>query len=241
MKLNCDLGESFGTWQMGNDAAIMPYIHQANIACGMHAGDPFIMQQTVALAIEHNVEIGAHPSYPDLQGFGRRSIKMAPQELIACIIYQLGALQGICQAQGSQLCYVKPHGALYNDMMYQPDIFDIVCQAISQFDTSLPLVIQAIPDTSVFDQNAKNYGLTLRYEAFADRNYLDNGLLVPRSESNAVITDVQQVATRVTQLRQQGTLSSVNGNTLSLKVDTLCVHGDTENAVSLVKALADVN
>lgn len=239
MKLNCDLGESFGAWQMGNDAAIMPYIDQANIACGMHAGDPLIMQQTVALAIKHNVEIGAHPSYPDLQGFGRRSIQMEPQALQACIQYQLGALNGICLSQNTSVSFVKPHGALYNDMMRSLETFSVVCQAISEFDSALPLVIQALPDTSSFQNIANSFNITLRFEAFADRNYQDSGLLVARSEKNAVIHEPQQVLERLNILKSTGNIVSVNGKALDLVVDTLCVHGDTENALEMVKLIAN--
>ncbi|REL25418.1 5-oxoprolinase subunit PxpA [Thalassotalea euphylliae] len=241
IKLNCDLGESFGQWQMGRDADVMPLIDEANIACGFHAGDPVVMQQTVALAVKHQVSIGAHPSYPDLQGFGRRSMKMAASELIAQLHYQLGALQGICQVNGTQLEFVKPHGALYNDMMRDLALFETLCQALSQFDANLVLVIQALPNTQDWQQIAQQYDLNLRFEAFADRNYQDNGLLVPRTQGNAVLSDPQTIFARVTQLAQTGKLTSVTGKPLSLQVDTICVHSDTDNALAIAKKLASIH
>lgn len=241
IKLNCDLGEGYGQWTMGRDAEIMPLIDQANIACGFHAGDPNVMQQTVVLAAQHGVSIGAHPSYPDLQGFGRRSMVMAAAELIAQLHYQLGALQGICQVQGCQLEYVKPHGALYNDMMRDLAIFDSVCRAISQFNQQLPLVIQALPNSAPWQKIATQYQLTLRFEVFADRHYQDDGLLVPRSKPNAVITDPEQIYARIKQLIATGQLLSVNGKPLTLQADTLCVHSDTDNALAITKRLASIN
>ena len=235
--LNCDLGESFGQWQMGNDTKMMPFIDQANIACGFHGGDPLVMQQTVAMAVKHNVAIGAHPSYPDLQGFGRRSMAIASSELIALIHYQLGALQGICQVNGTTMSYVKPHGALYNDMMRDKEIFTTICQAISQFSTELVLVIQAIPKPAEFQAIADQYQIGLRFEAFADRNYLDSGLLVPRSQPDAVIHSPDEVVARMQTLKQTGALTSINGKPLKLMVHTVCVHSDTQDALTLVKRL----
>ena len=244
MNLNCDLGESFTAWQKGNDTTIMPLIDMANIACGFHAGDALIMSQTVALAKQHNVTIGAHPSYQDLAGFGRRSIKYSNAELIAIIQYQISALQGFCLSQQVALTYVKPHGALYNDMMSDLTIFDIVCQAISQLNNShaknqppLQLLIQALPDVSAFKTVAKKYGITLLFEAFADRNYQDNGLLTPRIEKNAILENVDEIVNRCQQLLNEKTLTSINGKELNMHVDTLCVHGDNQHAVDIVIAL----
>ena len=237
MKLNCDLGESFGAWQKGDDQAIMPLIDLANIACGFHASDPLTMQKTVKLAVKHKVTIGAHPSYPDLVGFGRRSFNYDHHELVAIIQYQLGALQGICANEKSQISYVKPHGALYNDMMANEDIFRSVCQAIAQFDHTLPLMMQALPNTEKYQKIAAEFKLTLWFEAFADRAYQDNGLLVSRSTAGAVIQDAQQVVNRCRTLLQSKQLTSVNGKPLALNVDTLCVHGDNPVAVELVQKL----
>ena len=237
MKLNCDLGESFGSWQMGNDADIMPLIDQANIACGMHAGDPLIMHNTVNLAAQYDTEIGAHPSYPDLQGFGRRSMVMSEEELTAYLHYQIGALNAIASTHKQRVTYVKPHGALYNDMMAKQSLFATVCRAIAALDDKLALVIQAIPDTTPFTQIAAQFGITLRFEAFADRNYLDSGLLVPRSHPSAVIHDTDTVVNRIKALINTGQMTSISGAPLSLKVDTLCVHSDTPSALALVKAI----
>ena len=233
MKLNCDLGEL----QHSNDAQIMSYIDQANIACGFHASDPLTMQNTVKLAVRHNVLIGAHPSYPDKENFGRLSMQFTKAELIAIIHYQVGALQIICQAENSSLCYVKPHGALYNDMMADLKIFDSVCQAISLIKPALPLMMQALPDTKKFRAIAEQWQVELIFEAFADRSYQDNGLLVPRSEKGAVLHDEQEVLERVALLNKKQQLISINGKALEIKVDSLCVHGDNPAALALIEAL----
>ncbi|WP_440876305.1 5-oxoprolinase subunit PxpA [Thalassotalea sp. PLHSN55] len=237
MKLNCDLGESFGTWQKGQDDEIMPLIDQANIACGFHASDPLTMQKTVQLAVKHQVSIGAHPAYPDLVGFGRRTMAIEGQELEAIIIYQIGALQAFCQQQGVQLDYVKPHGALYNDMMKNTDLFQHVCRAIASVSAKLKLMIQALPDTLVFQQIASEHGIALYFEAFADRNYQSDGFLVPRSEPNAVITDKQLVIERCQQLMSTGHILDINNQPLAMQIDSLCVHGDNQQALALVKTI----
>lgn len=237
MQINCDLGEGLGIWSLGQDSEIMPYIHMANIACGFHASDPLTMQKTVSLAVKNKVSIGAHPGYPDLVGFGRRSLAMSTEELIASIHYQVGALEAICQVQGTQVNYIKPHGALYNDMMANEAIFQSVCEAIAYLSTSLTLVVQAVPDTRKLEATAEHYGITLCFEAFADRNYLDNGLLVPRTDKDAVLHDAETIISRSIALKQTGKLLSVNNKPLALKVDTLCVHGDNPKAVLLTKNL----
>ena len=237
MKLNCDLGESFGAWQKGQDSAIMPLIDQANIACGFHASDPLTMQNTVKLAAEHNVAIGAHPAYPDLVGFGRRSMKVSGDELEAIIVYQIGALQAFCQQQQVELTYVKPHGALYNDMMKDTDIFSHVCRAVASVSSDLSLMIQALPKTQAYQEIAKQAGIHLLFEAFADRNYQANGFLVPRSEERAVLENEQQIIDRCKYLLTKGALLDIEGNPLAMQVDTLCVHGDNKQALVLVSAL----
>lgn len=241
MKLNCDLGEGFGTWSKGLDHEIMPLIDLANLACGFHAADPLTMKKTVQLATKHHVTIGAHPSYPDLVGFGRRTMSCSCEELMAIIQYQIGALQAICASEGGKVAYVKPHGALYNDMMVDFNIFETICQAISQLSMALPLIIQAIPKVNEllcpFTKIADNYGITLWFEAFADRQYQDNGLLVPRGQNNAVIEDVEQVIARSQKLLNEQQITSINGLVLPVKVDTLCVHGDNPAAVILVQKL----
>ncbi|GLX87156.1 UPF0271 protein [Thalassotalea loyana] len=237
MKINCDLGESFGSWQMGQDAQLMPYIDMANIACGFHASDPQTMQQTIALAEQHNLSIGAHPSYPDLVGFGRRSMKIAPVELQALLQYQISALQGMAALQGLDVTYVKPHGALYNDMMKNLELFRTICQSVAAFSQNLELVIQALPDNDRFIEIANTFELTLKFEAFADRNYQDNGLLIPRSQPNAVINDLSLIKHRCQELQNTGTIYSVNNKPLKMQIDTLCVHGDHANAIEVARTV----
>jgi len=237
MKLNCDLGE----FTENNDADIMPFIDMANIACGFHGSDAFTIKKTIKLAQQHHVVIGAHPSYPDVENFGRLSINITPDELIADVQYQIGALQALCTAENAKLEYVKPHGALYNDMMKNITIFDSICQAIAQLNQSsekpLSLMIQAITDSTAFEKIANKHHISLYFEAFADRAYLDNGLLVPRSEAGAVLTDNQDVVSRCQALLDQQPLLSINQQPLLCHVDALCVHGDTPNALAMIKAL----
>lgn len=237
MKLNCDLGEKVHD----NDALIMPYIDMANIACGFHASDPLTILNTIKLALTHKVTIGAHPSYNDKDNFGRITVSYSAEELIALIQYQIGAMHAICMSNNAQLSYVKPHGALYNDMMKSAVIFEQVCQAISGVDASLPLLIQALPDTDknfiALKKIASEYNISLLFEAFADREYTDEGLLVSRSEENAVIHDTDKIIARCEQLVRDNQFISINGKALPLTVDSLCVHGDNPAAIKVVKKL----
>lgn len=233
MWLNCDLGESFGSWKMPVEEAVMEVIDQANIACGFHAGDPVTLQQALRLAVAHQVQIGAHPAYPDLQGFGRRSMQLSESELIGCIQYQVSALQGLATLAGGQLTYVKPHGALYNDMMKNTVLRGQVFRAVAQFSNpSLALMIQAHPDHAIFQAEADALGLSLYFEAFADRRYTDEGWLTPRSQSNAVLNHDEAVA-QARQLIEQGTITTEHGQILTCPVDSLCVHGDSPDAVEM--------
>lgn len=236
MKLNCDLGESFGAWQMGLDEQVMPVIDQANIACGFHAGDPMVMQNTLRLAKQHQVSIGAHPSYPDLVGFGRRSIKCSLVELEALLHYQIAALDGMAQIQGLTLEYVKPHGALYNDMMVDNDIRLTMIKAIAGYPKSLALMLQATSQIDNHRQQAKSHGITLLAEAFADRCYDDDGRLLARSRAGAVHNKEKMLA-QVKQLKHNGTITTVSGNILPLNPDSLCVHGDNPEAVKAIKEI----
>lgn len=240
MKLNCDLGEKVHD----NDSVIMPYINMANIACGFHASDPLTISNTIKLALTNKVSIGAHPSYNDRKHFGRISIDYSKEELIAIIQYQLGAIQSLCLQEGTTLNYVKPHGALYNDMMKDTTIFEHVCIAVSLFNASqhnltnsLPLVIQALPKTAIFESIAEKYKLTLLFEAFADREYTDEGFLVSRQKKNAVIHDAEKIIQRCRTLLSDNQFDSINGKALTLKVDTLCVHGDNPEAIEISKRL----
>jgi len=244
MKLNCDLGEKVHN----NDALIMPYIDMANIACGFHASDPLTILNTIKLALTHDVSIGGHPSYNDQDNFGRLSISYSQEELIAIIQYQLGAIQTLCIQQNTSLAYVKPHGALYNDMMKNISIFESVCIAISSFNTSpyiatnkeLPLLIQALPNTEIFETIAAKYKLILLFEAFADREYTDEGFLVSRQQKNAVIHDAAKIIQRCKMLLSDNQFTSVNDKVLTLKVDTLCVHGDNPEAIEISQKLSEL-
>lgn len=239
MLLNCDLGESFGPWKMGIDEAIMPFIDSANIACGFHASDPVIMQRTVALACKHGVSIGAHPGYPDLVGFGRRSIKCAPHEIESMVIYQCGALEAMCRANGSQVDYVKPHGALYNDMMKDDDIFMSIVRALNKYNKNLKLMILSTNNNAHYEALAKAYDIELIYEVFADRGYTNEGLLVPRTEVGAVIESKNEIIKRIELLQKEQKLLTASGQKINMQADSICVHGDNQEAVALVKSLRE--
>ncbi len=237
MRLNCDLGE----FKENNDAEIMPYIDMANIACGFHGSDALTIKKTVQLAVKHQVIIGAHPSYPDIENFGRQSMALPSDELIAVIQYQVGALQALCYAENTLVTYVKPHGALYNDMMKNLALFKDICHAIAQLNQRssqpLALMIQALKNTQPFEQIAKEQNITLYFEAFADRAYQDNGLLVPRSEAGAILSSNTAVVERCQKLINKQPLLSINNQPLKFQLDALCVHGDTPNALAMLKAL----
>lgn len=234
MKLNCDLGESFGVWKMGMDEAVMPLIQQANIACGFHASDPVTMNRTVALAAQHQVEIGAHPAYPDLVGFGRRSMKCTDEELQALIWYQVGALDGVAGAHGVQVSYIKPHGALNNDMMRSREQLQVIMEAVAGYGRPLKLMIPVSNDWQQHQRMARDAGVTLILEAFADRAYDRNGQLVARSEAGAVHHDTATIVSQATSLAKQGGLYSVDRQWLELPAESLCVHGDNPESVSAV-------
>lgn len=236
MKLNCDLGESFGSWQMGLDAAVMPYIDMANIACGFHAGDADVMAKTLQLAKQHGVAVGAHPSYPDLQGFGRRSMALSASEIINTMRYQIAALDGMAQSAGVSISYVKPHGALYNDMMANASVFDSVLDAVAGYYRPLKLMILATAEQQHYRDLASAKGVELLFEAFADRRYTDDGKLTPRAEAGAVLHEAEMLA-QVSQLVTQGTVTTASGKALPLSADTLCVHGDNQAAIAQVEKI----
>ena len=232
MKINCDMGESFGLWALGEDAAIMPALDMANIACGMHASDPSVMMKTVALAKDNGVMVGAHPGYNDLQGFGRRDIAMNATDLAALFIYQLGALRGICQSQNTRLSYVKPHGALYNAMMKDDAILETLLGALQRYDVTLPFVVMAVPDYARYQTLADKFGITLWFEAFVDRVYDEEGRLVPRSVPNSSHHTDEAIQHQADQLIDQGCVTTLSGKTIAIRADTLCIHGDGPFAVS---------
>jgi len=237
MKLNCDLGESFGRWHLTDEAQIMPYIDMANIACGFHAGDPLNMIQTLRLARKHQVTAGAHPGYPDLVGFGRRTIPMSSEELRTTLLYQIGALDMLARAEGISLRYVKPHGALYNDMMRDTTIFETVTAALADTRSDLKLMVLSTADNDHYNDIAQKRGIKLLFEFFADRAYTHDGILLPRSEKGAVIHDTATVLSRIRQIVRDGTVTTHDGIRLPLRVDTICVHGDNPEAIALTQAI----
>lgn len=237
--LNCDLGESFGAWKMGLDDQVMPFIDQANVACGFHAGDPIVMKKTLLSAKRHNVVVGAHPSYPDLAGFGRRSMNLPPVEIIAIVEYQIAALAGMANNIDMPIAYVKPHGALYNDMMANGHIRSAVMQAIAESHLPLAFMLQATPDAETHREEAKMFGLELMFEAFADRCYDDNGALLSRSKEGAVHSKEKMLA-QVTQLKNDGSVTTISGHRLELQADSLCVHGDNIDGVNAIEEIRQI-
>ncbi len=237
--LNCDIGESFGAWSMGLDAEVMPYIDCANIACGFHAGDPGSMRKTVALALEHNVRIGAHPAYPDLVGFGRRSMACSGQEVIDMLHYQIGALAGVARAQGGRVEYVKPHGALYNDMMSDAQLLRAVFQAVASYGDGLRLMLMGRADNSLAHSLAAEFDVPLWFEAFSDRAYDGNGNLVSRRLPGAVHHEPERIVAQAVQLAKGQPLTATDGSLLHLQVDTLCVHGDNAGSVAAVRRIRE--
>lgn len=235
--LNCDIGESFGPWTMGMDAEVMPYIDCANIACGFHASDPSTMRKTVALAVSHGVRIGAHPAYQDLVGFGRRSMDCSAQEVEDLLLYQIGALEAICRSQGSRVSYVKPHGALYQDMMRKPDTLRAVMRAVASYDRSLPVMLMTTRDNRQAQAIGDEFGITLWFEAFADRAYDAAGFLVARSQPGAVHHDSDVIVNQATTLAKGDALLASDGSALPLQAHTLCVHGDNAGSVAAVRRI----
>lgn len=240
MKLNCDLGESFGSWVTGMDDEVMPYVDMANIACGFHASDPDVMAKTIQSAVRHGVTIGAHPGYDDKKGFGRRSIPHSQSELKNLVAYQVGAMMGMCLLYGAKVEYIKPHGALYNDMMSNVAVYKAIIECISQAKFGLPLMILAKVDNQEYQAIADEAGVELLFEAFADRAYTNEGTLSSRSLPGSVHHDPQLIINQVEQLVTKGTVTTIDGKELSLKADTICVHGDNPESINTVQLLRKV-
>ncbi|MEO8778184.1 MAG: 5-oxoprolinase subunit PxpA [Rhodanobacter sp.] len=232
--LNCDLGESFGAWRMGDDAALLGLVSSANIACGFHAGDPGIMQQTVALAAARDVAIGGHVSLPDLQGFGRREMRVSADEVYAMTLYQLGALSAFCHAAATRLAHVKPHGALYHMAASDPIVADAIARAVQAFDSRL--IVFGLAGSALIDAGTA-LGLAVAAEAFADRRYRADGSLQPRTEAGAVIDDVATATAQALGIVCDETVIAARGESVTLHADTLCVHGDSTHAVPLARRL----
>jgi UPF0271 protein len=232
--LNSDLGEGFGAWSIAPDDELMPLISSANIACGFHAGDPRIMEHTVRQASRNGVGVGAHPGYLDLVGFGRRTVTATPDEVRTDVLYQIGALAGLCRAAKVELQHVKAHGALYNLAVNDPATAESIALAVKQFDPQLLFFV--LPESELEAAGA-SAGLRLVREAFADRGYLPDGLLVPRSRPDAIITDHQEVTQRMIRLVRDGVVTTVEGGDIRLTADTICLHSDTPSALEIAGAL----
>jgi UPF0271 protein len=233
--LNCDIGESFGPYQVGNDEAVLEVVTSASIACGFHAGDPGTMRRTVRLARARQVAIGAHPGLPDRVAFGRRSWDLSPQEAYEMVVYQIGALWGFVRAEGGKLQHVKPHGALYNMAAQQAPLAAAIAQAVHQVD---PQLILFAPPGSELASAGQSLGLRVAREAFADRTYEPDGTLTPRTLKSAMITDADQVVRQVLDIVRSGTVTTRQG-ARSLPADTICIHGDHPDAANFARRIRD--
>ncbi|MFC3563219.1 LamB/YcsF family protein [Pedobacter jamesrossensis] len=234
--INCDMGEAFGNYSMPNDIILMDYISSVNIACGFHAGDAHVMQETVALALQKGVAIGAHPGLQDLQGFGRREIKISAREAYQITLYQIGALSGFVKAAGAKLHHVKAHGALYNMSAKDVELAKAIAQAVQDFDTHL--ILYGLAGSKMIEA-AKGLGLATASEVFADRSYQDDGSLTPRTQAGAMIEDEKESIKQVLGFAEQQKVTSINGKVISLKAETLCLHGDGHHAVEFAKLITE--
>lgn len=232
--LNSDLGESFGNYTIGMDERVIPFISSANVACGYHASDPIVMAKTVAIAKKEGVSVGAHPGLPDLMGFGRRVMNISPAEAKAYTLYQIGAMAGICKAQGVTLQHVKPHGAFYNMAAKDYELSRGICEAIYEFDKSL--IVLALSGGELV-RAAKDMGLRTALEVFADRAYEEDGSLVDRRKEGAMVTDEGIAIKRVVRMVKEGKVTAITGKDISIKADSICVHGDGEKALAFVEKI----
>ena len=232
--LNADLGESFGAWRLGDDLAMLDLVSSANVACGFHAGDPLTLQRTCAAAAERGVVIGAQVGYRDLAGFGRRFIDVAPDELTADVLYQLGALEAMCRVAGTRVAYVKPHGALYNAVVHHEEQARALVAAVVSYDATLPVL--GLPGSALL-RRAAEAGLRAVTEAFADRGYTGEGTLVSRREPGALLHDPDQVAARMVRLVTDGRIRAVDGTRVAVAAESICTHGDSPGAVAIARAV----
>lgn len=232
--INCDMGESFGNFRVGNDEKIFPYITSANIACGFHGGDPVHMEKTLKLALEHEVKIGAHPGYPDLVGFGRRTMQLKSEELRAIVTYQIAAVKGMAESLGGKLRYVKPHGALYNKASGDEAETMAIIQAIQSIDESLIFMGLA---GSIMEELAKQHDIPFVAEAFADRRYEKNGRLMSRSKEGSVIVDPKQAAQQVLSIVRDQKVSIPDGSQIKVAAQSICIHGDNPVAVDILQQI----
>jgi len=236
LNLNADLGESFGAWEMGSDAAMLRIVNSANVACGYHAGDPLVMFNTTALARENGVSIGAHPGFPDLQGFGRRRMDIPLLELEAMLTCQIGALEACARAQGIRVTHVKPHGALSNIACAERKVADAIARAVFRLD---PTLILLSPAASQLILAGREKGLPVVEEIFADRAYLDDGNLVPRSQPGAMVHGAEASLRHVMRMVEESALISINGKRLPVNPQSICVHGDNADAVATAQAIRE--
>jgi UPF0271 protein len=234
LDLNCDMGEHYGAWRMGDDEAILAHVTSANIACGFHAGDPATMRSTVQAALARGVAVGAHPALPDLQGFGRREMKVDPAEAYDLVLYQVGALAGFCRALGGRLHHVKPHGALYNMAARDTALADAIAHAVRDFDPGLVLYGLA---GSALTGAGRALGLNTASEVFADRTYRCDGSLTPRSQPDAMIGDLQAAIAQVESMVLRGEVRATDGSLIEVEADTLCIHGDEPYAVVFAREI----
>ncbi|WP_423409383.1 LamB/YcsF family protein [Heyndrickxia sp. MSNUG] len=232
--LNCDLGESYGLFKIGNDEEILKHITSANIACGFHAGDHNVMMETVKLAKAHGVKIGAHPGFPDLHGFGRRDMHLTQQEIYNLVVYQIGALEAVARACGTKVFHVKPHGALYNMAAMDKHVADAIAEAV--VDVNPQLVLFGLAG-SLMVKAGEEKGLGVAHEVFADRNYQPDGMLTPRSHANAMIHDTENAIKRVIRMITEGKIAAIDGTDLEITADTICVHGDEPQTLEFVVKL----
>ncbi len=230
--LNCDMGESFGAWTMGNDTALMDHVSSVNVACGFHAGDATTMRQTVETALRKNVAIGAHPGYADLQGFGRRAMSLSPGEVFDLVMYQVSALKGICEAMGARLHHVKPHGALYNHAARDTKTARSIAEAVRKIDPDLILFGLSGSD---YISVAEEAGLKTASEVFADRSYRPDGTLTPRTEPDALIRETDDAIAQVLQMVTTQSVTTCDGTLVPIKAETICIHGDGEHALDFAR------
>lgn len=232
--LNCDLGESFGSYTIGNDDQVIPLITSANVACGYHASDPVVMDQTLSMAKEAGIRIGAHPGFPDLMGFGRRNLSVSPTEAKAYVLYQLGALDAFCRVHGMKMQHVKPHGALYNMAAKDYELSRAICEGIQEFDPQL--IVLALSGGELA-RAARDMGLRTALEVFADRAYEEDGSLVNRRREGAMITDENLAVARVVRMVKEKKVTAVTGKDIPIQADSVCVHGDGAKALAFVEKI----
>lgn len=230
------MGESFGAWRMGRDAELMDYVSSINIACGFHAGDPTVIAETIKTALKKGVSVGAHPSYPDLQGFGRREMALSPEEVFDIVLYQIAAVKGICEAYGIKLHHVKPHGALYNRAAKDPALAKAIVKAVKTLDKNL--VFYGLAGSHLISE-AEKIGLKTASEVFADRTYQPDGTLTPRTEPGALIENAERAVAQVLEMVKDQTVTAVGGEKISIKADTVCIHGDTPQAPEFARTIRE--